>query len=235
MSSALSQAKSVALALLLAAWPVPGTAAVLGEAAAQGLRGNTYLWDDSAARGPVRIVIDRARQRAYVYRAGRLIGVSTVSTGKAGKSTPLGTFTILEKRLRHRSNLYSNAPMPFMQRLTWDGIALHAGPLPGYPASHGCIRLPWTFAQRLFAATALGAVVEVTDDGPAWPKVQMASAPKPVPRPPRPAAPPPPVVLASAAPPAAPERRPAASWLEQSADDYVLWGSGLPAGASADR
>jgi hypothetical protein len=92
-----------------------------------------------------------------------LIGVSTVSTGRPGHETPTGVFTILQKRKEHYSNLYNNAPMPFMQRLTWDGIALHAGNLPGHPASHGCIRLPLGFAERLFGVTALGMTVIVTD------------------------------------------------------------------------
>jgi lipoprotein-anchoring transpeptidase ErfK/SrfK len=95
-----------------------------------------------------------------------LIGVSTVSTGKPGHDTPTGTFNILEKQLKHRSTLYNDAPMPFMQRLTWDGVALHAGNIPGYPASHGCIRLPAAFAELLFNATRLGVSVTITDEAP---------------------------------------------------------------------
>lgn len=113
------------------------------------------------ADGPVTILISLPGQIAYIYRDGVLIAASTVSTGKRGKSTPAGEFTILQKREFHRSNLYSNAPMPFMQRLTWTGIALHAGHLPGYPASHGCIRFPREFARRLFAITELGGQVSV--------------------------------------------------------------------------
>ncbi|RYM09102.1 L,D-transpeptidase [Sphingobium cupriresistens] len=85
-----------------------------------------------------------------------------LSTGMKGHRTPTGDFPILQKRQWHRSNLYSNAPMPYMQRLTWDGIALHAGHNPGYPASHGCIRLPYAFARDLFALTKMGTLVEVT-------------------------------------------------------------------------
>jgi hypothetical protein len=103
-------------------------------------------------------------QRAYVYRNGVRIGASTVSTGKAGHKTPTGIFTILQKNKDHRSNLYNNAPMPYMQRLTWDGIALHAGNLPGYPASHGCIRLPLEFSRLLFEASPMGMTVVVTED-----------------------------------------------------------------------
>jgi hypothetical protein len=130
-------------------------------------------------------------QIAYVYRDGVLIAASTVSTGKRGKSTPAGDFTILQKREFHRSNLYSNAPMPFMQRLTWTGIALHAGVLPGYPASHGCIRFPREFARRLFDLTELGAPVSVVNYEIEDPRVrrgvprlvpeQMAKAPDPPP------------------------------------------------------
>jgi hypothetical protein len=112
----------------------------------------------------IAVVVSIPAQLAYVYRDGMLIAVSTVSTGKPGKDTPTGEFTVLEKRVFHRSNLYSAAPMPFMQRLTWDGIALHAGHLPGFPASHGCIRLPKEFARKLFAITALGATVSVVDE-----------------------------------------------------------------------
>jgi len=113
---------------------------------------------------PIRVVIAIRQQQALVYRGNRLAGVSTVSTGAPGYETPLGEFTILEKKVFHRSNLYSNAPMPHMQRLTWGGVALHAGVLPGYPASHGCIRLPKAFARQLFDLTAMGGTVLVVDD-----------------------------------------------------------------------
>jgi hypothetical protein len=109
------------------------------------------------------IIISLETQRAYAYRNGLPIGISTVSTGKAGHRTPTGVFTILQKNVDHKSNLYNNAPMPYMQRLTWDGIALHAGNLPGYPASHGCVRLPLAFAKKLYSVTQLGLTVVVTD------------------------------------------------------------------------
>lgn len=141
----------------------PGDAPTLEQAAAQ-MRPGEFAWDENALSGePLNIVVSRALQRIYVYQGGALVGVSTISTGKRGKETPLGTFPILQKARWHRSNLYSNAPMPFMQRLTWDGIALHAGHLPGYPASHGCIRMPTAFARALFDMTELGSVVSVTD------------------------------------------------------------------------
>ncbi len=117
---------------------------------------------EGAPDAPLYMIVSLQRQMVHVYSGDRLIGRARVSTGTAAHATPLGDFSILQKRRWHRSNLYSNAPMPFMQRLTWDGIALHAGHNPGYPASHGCIRLPWSFAQRLFGLTAIGTSVEVT-------------------------------------------------------------------------
>ncbi len=114
------------------------------DALAQG----EFIWlGDVARSGPLLMVVSIDEQRAYVYRNGVLTGVTTVSTGKKGHETPTGVFTILQKNKDHFSNIYNNAPMPYMQRLTWGGIALHAGGLPGYPASHGCIRLPSEFAR----------------------------------------------------------------------------------------
>jgi lipoprotein-anchoring transpeptidase ErfK/SrfK len=111
----------------------------------------------------MQIVISLSAQRAYVYRNGVRIGATTVSTGRKGHETPTGVFTILEKQRFHRSNRYHNAPMPFMQRLTWGGVAMHGGPLPGHAASHGCIRLPHAFARELFGATSLGETVVITE------------------------------------------------------------------------
>lgn len=112
------------------------------------------------------VVVSLKLQRAYVYRNGVMIGVSTVSSGTKGHETPTGVFTVLQKQVDHKSNLYDNAPMPFMQRLTWDGIAMHAGKLPGYPASHGCIRLPTAFAQLLYGVTQTGMTVIINDEEP---------------------------------------------------------------------
>lgn len=126
-----------------------------------------FAWrPELAPNGPVEIVVSIPLQRAYVYRSGTLIGVTTVSTGRPGHATPTGSFDILEKRREHYSNLYNNAPMPFMQRLTWDGIALHAGQIPGRPASHGCVRLPMAFARELFQVTRVGATVHILDESP---------------------------------------------------------------------
>lgn len=122
-----------------------------------------FLWAPQVApEGPVVIVVSIAQQRAFAYRNGIPIGISTVSTGKKGHETPTGVFTLLQKNVDHKSNLYNNAPMPYMQRLTWDGIAMHAGNLPGYPASHGCVRLPMGFAKLLYGVTKLGLTVIVT-------------------------------------------------------------------------
>jgi L,D-transpeptidase catalytic domain len=135
---------------------------------ADALEPGQFVWQpEAAADGEIEVVISLPLQRAYVYRGGTLIGVSTVSTGRDGYPTPVGAFNILQKRRIHHSNLYDGAPMPFMQRLTWDGIALHAGEIPGQPASHGCIRLPADFARQLFAATEVGGSVHVTDLAPA--------------------------------------------------------------------
>lgn len=132
--------------------------------ASRSLKPGEYLWDERlVSGGAISLHVSIAEQRLYVYRGGRLVAVSTVSTGMAGHRTPTGNFTVLQKHQWHRSNLYSNAPMPFMQRLTWGGIALHAGENPGRPASHGCIRLPYAFARRLFGETALGTRVSMTD------------------------------------------------------------------------
>ena len=123
-----------------------------------------WIWGgDNRALGPMAVVVSLDEQRAYAYRNGMLIGVSTVSSGKPGHRTPTGIFTILQKDKDHHSDKYNNAPMPYQQRLTWDGVALHAGGLPGYPESHGCVHLPSAFAALLFDATTMGMTVVVSD------------------------------------------------------------------------
>jgi lipoprotein-anchoring transpeptidase ErfK/SrfK len=113
------------------------------------------------AKGPYQVIVSIASQRIYLYGAEGLIAQSKVSTGMRGHSTPSGVFSVLEKSRYHRSNIYSGAPMPMMQRLTWSGIALHEGVLPGYPASHGCIRMNREFATLLWNTTQKGARVIV--------------------------------------------------------------------------
>jgi hypothetical protein len=107
-------------------------------------------------KGPLQIIISIADQKISVYDDGTLIARSSVSTGVQGHPTPVGVFSVIGKELWHRSNIYSAAPMPYMQRITWSGIALHAGVLPGHPASHGCIRLAKDFAVRLWHLTKRG-------------------------------------------------------------------------------
>jgi hypothetical protein len=110
------------------------------------------------------IVVSLREQQLHLYQGTSLVTTSKVSSGKQGHETPAGVFSILQKRKMHRSNLYSSAPMPFMQRLTRSGIALHAGVVPGYPASHGCVRLPPAFASKLFGMTEIGANVLIADN-----------------------------------------------------------------------
>ena len=153
-----------ALATPAAATPADGETLAAGtvmEAVAR-LKPGQFLWAPQVApSGPLLLVVNLATQRAVLYRNGVPVGITTVSTGRAGHLTPLGSFTILEKQVVHYSSIYDNAPMPFMERLTWGGVALHGGTLPGYPASHGCIRLPLDFARLLFAETRLGTTVMV--------------------------------------------------------------------------
>jgi lipoprotein-anchoring transpeptidase ErfK/SrfK len=154
-------------AALAAAGPVSAQGASVSSPpelarAAERLKPGQWVWAPQIApAGPLLVYVDLSRQRATVYRNGVRIAVSTISSGRAGYETPTGVFTILQKDATHRSNTYNNAPMPFQQRLTWDGVALHAGGLPGYPESHGCVHLPYSFAQALFGITRLGATVVV--------------------------------------------------------------------------
>src|SRR5580704_7749425 len=112
-------------------------------------------------KGPLQIVVSIASQHVTLYSNGVHVAQGPVSTGVPGRPTPMGVFSIIEKDRYHHSNLYSNAPMPFMERITWSGVALHEGPLPGYPASHGCIRMTHDFAARLWVVTQLGVRVVV--------------------------------------------------------------------------
>jgi lipoprotein-anchoring transpeptidase ErfK/SrfK len=112
-------------------------------------------------RGPVIVTISIEKQRLKMYDANGLFAEAPVSTGMRGHATPMGVFSVIQKNKWHRSNIYSGAPMPYMQRITWSGIAMHAGALPGYPASHGCIRMPMNFATRMWSWTRMGARVIV--------------------------------------------------------------------------
>jgi hypothetical protein len=188
----ISGVRAALMAAFLIALPALPAAAQSGTGgatipAAAALKPGQFVWYEQPAlikastadQGSVSIVVSILDQQAYVYRGGRLLGVSTVSTGSDGHETPTGEFTILQKKVFHRSNLYSNAPMPYMQRLTWTGIALHAGHLPGYPASHGCVRFPKAFARQLYDMTQLGGSVTIVDsyDDPSLYAPVMPQAP----------------------------------------------------------
>ena len=188
MFAALRSALVLACFCLIGA-AIPARAQVMESVATfdvLSLKPGQYVWFDEAqatpasyqADGPIVIVVSIPQQLAYVYRGDALVAVSTVSTGREGHETPTGDFEILQKQRFHRSNLYSNAPMPFMQRLTWDGIALHSGHLPGYPASHGCIRLPDAFARQLFQLTAVGGRVSVIDEEVMDPRLNVTMPPQ---------------------------------------------------------
>ena len=124
-----------------------------------------YIWrPEVSPAGPVVIIVSLPDQVMYVHRNGVRIGRSTVSTGKPGKRTPTGVFTVLQKKVSHESNIYKGAKMPHMQRLTWSGIAMHAGQLPGYPASAGCVRMPEDFAKKLYSVTSNGTTVIIADN-----------------------------------------------------------------------
>ena len=124
------------------------------------LKAGQYLWRDvPESAGPERVVIGLSDQLAYLYRGDTLVAVATISTGRFDKPSPTGIFAVLDKRPFYRSKKYDNAPMPWKQRIDQYGIALHGGYNPGYPASHGCIRLPLAFAKKLYTITDLGTPV----------------------------------------------------------------------------
>ena len=135
---------------------------MVAELGKTGLKPGEYVWAPAIPKeGDTRVVIDRLIQMAYVYRADKLVGAASVSTARKGRITPLGFWSVLEKRPMYRSRKYDNAPMPFMQRIDSYGIAFHGGANPGYPASHGCIRMPMKFAEKLYGLTKLGSKVVI--------------------------------------------------------------------------
>ena len=123
------------------------------------LKAGQYLWANDLGSGAPRVVVSLSEQMAYVYRGDRLVGMTTISSGKPGKDTPTGIFPIMEKKPIHYSKKYDNAPMPHMQRIDQYGIALHAGYVAPTPASHGCVRLPKAFAAKLYQMTQVGTPV----------------------------------------------------------------------------
>lgn len=198
-----------------------------GPDAAQAPAGPPPPTPGSAAAKGVLIVVSIASQRLFVFKDGAEWGSTTVSTGRRGYGTPAGTFTILQKHVKHRSRTYGNAPMPYMQRLTWRGVALHAGRVTGRPASHGCIRLPMQFARELYALTNPAATSVVILRQPlayaAAAKSAALGLPAPVPAPAQPQ----PVQQAVLVPkPAAPGAFPASSPASTSASTPALiWAS----------
>ena len=137
-------------------------------------RGNVQFHRQKVPAGPLHIIVSIAKQRATLFSNGVRIAEAPISTGVPGHPTPMGVFSVIAKSRYHKSNIYSGAPMPYMQRITWSGIALHQGPLPGFPASHGCIRLPEAFAVKLWALSKVGARVIVTRDETAPSKIENA-------------------------------------------------------------
>jgi hypothetical protein len=145
------------------------------------LKKGQFLWmGEAVTSGPVVMVVSLNEQRAYVYRNGVLIGATTVSTGRPGHLTPTGVFTVLQKQKEHRSTIYDGAPMPYMERLTWGGVALHAGGLPGYPESHGCVHLPSEFAKLLFEVSPMGMTVVIASEATEPERVDQAGYLAPV-------------------------------------------------------
>jgi hypothetical protein len=140
------------------------------------LKPGQWVWAaQDAPEGPVLVYVDLDRQIATVYRNGFRIAITTVSTGRPGFETPTGVFTILQRDINHHSSKYNDAPMPYTQRLTWQGVALHAGGLPGYPSSHGCVHLPIEFAKQLFGIESLGGTVIISDGGHDDPNMRPAA------------------------------------------------------------
>lgn len=123
--------------------------------------GDFYWVTDMPTTGEAKVVIDTLTQRFYVYRGDKLVGMSTISSGKKGKETPLGFWKVFRKQVKGFSRKYDNAPMPYMQMYDEAGIAFHGGALPGYPASHGCVRLPVEFAKKLYGLTTKGTEVVI--------------------------------------------------------------------------
>lgn len=139
-------------------------ATVLGISQDKQYDPSSFTWNPKLSEsGPVVVSVNLKSQKAAVYRGGVLIGSCLVSTGRQGYETPTGVFHILEKDADHHSSKYNNASMPYTERLTWGGVALHAGGLPGYPSSHGCVHLPFEFSKKLFEITSVGTTVIVSN------------------------------------------------------------------------
>lgn len=161
--------KVIIAIICCSAWAIPLDAAnskPTGEVASGSkLRPGEFTWyPENSPRGPILIVISIPEQKAFVYRNGVIIARTTISSGRKGHKTPTGVFTVLQKQRDHTSSLFKGARMPNMERLTWSGIAMHAGKLPGHPDSHGCIRFPLGFSRSLYSLTSVGTTVVIADD-----------------------------------------------------------------------
>jgi hypothetical protein len=158
--------RSIAAAAAMAIALAPLTADAKSKSGILKLKSQTQAESVLQANGPLLLVVSIKKQRVRVFDANGEIASSRISSGKPGHETPQGVFAILEKNVYHTSNIYSGASMPYQERITWSGVALHAGEVPGYPASHGCIRLPYSFARKLFGLTKVGNRVVVSYDDP---------------------------------------------------------------------
>ncbi|MCX6877344.1 MAG: L,D-transpeptidase family protein [Verrucomicrobia bacterium] len=162
--------RTIILSTIAAGLPLAASAEVFTEgnqvpAATETLKAGDFVWEpERAPAGPVLLVVSVPEQVAHVYRNGVQIARSSVSTGRPGHPTPIGVFTVMEKEVKHESSIYKGAEMPYMERLTMGGIALHAGQLPGYPDSHGCVRLPLEFSKLLYGVTQKGITVIIADE-----------------------------------------------------------------------
>src|SRR6202140_4872360 len=145
----LAVAAMAALAALIAAPPPPGAARPRAERTIEAVA-------QRAAGAPIMAIVSLKSQQITIYDADGWILRAPGRSGQKGRETPAGVFSVIQKEAEHYSNLYDDASMPHMQRITWSGIALHGGPLPGHPASHGCVRMPYDFAEQLFNVTTLG-------------------------------------------------------------------------------
>ena len=158
----LTRRGGLAVVAWLAAGPALAQLPILPDAGQ--LRPGQFAWEpETAPSGPLLVLVSLTEQVARVYRNGIEIGISSVSSGRAGHATPTGVFTILQKARVHHSSTYDEASMPYTERLTWDGVALHAGGVPGYPSSHGCVHLPLAFAELLFGVTQVGTTVVIAE------------------------------------------------------------------------
>ena len=152
----LSCEQNIRLALVVASLGLMITAGDVAGAAGGRSERSVVSVESRAAGEPIMAIVSLRRQQITIYDAEGWILRAPVSSGQSGRETPAGIFSVIQKEAEHHSNLYDDASMPHMQRLTWSGIALHGGFVPGHPASHGCIRLPYGFAERLFGLTRLG-------------------------------------------------------------------------------